>query len=526
MDETLSILRRRFVCVIVAAVCFPHGDSPVCAADASRPNVVLIMADDLGYSDLGCYGGEIRTPHLDRMAKEGMQFTQFYNCPVCTSTRAALLTGLYPRRAGDGQLRDDMITLAELLRDAGYRTSLSGKWHLGRNAPNRPNDRGFEEYYGLVSGCCNFFNPALRDPDYEGGAMRPFSHNGRQVTEFPKDFYATDAFTDHAIKHIRQYAKRDAPFFVHVCYTAPHSPLHAKPADIARYKGKYDEGYFRLREDRFRRQKRLGVIDPRWRLSPVDRKLGPFRYDYNITPWEDVRDLAREKRRMEVYAAMVDSVDQGVGRIMAALAETGVADNTLVMFLSDNGGSASYPEAARKFFSSGSHKLPGGVDTYDYVGPGWGWAQCAPFRRYKVWTYEGGISTPMIAHWPRKIAAGSRTDEIAHVIDFMPTLAELAGVAYPTSRGGKKILPVEGLSLVDTLRGRKRKGHDAVYWQLWGGRAIRQHRWKLLWGITAKKWELYNMHNDRTETEDLAGQHPTRVRQMSGQWEAWARRTR
>ena len=429
-DHAASI-RRASVIALIAA-CWLFGASKGRPVE-TRPNFVLILADDLGFSDLGCYGGEIRTPHLDRLAKQGMQFTQFYNCPVCIPTRAALLTGLYPRSGGRGQLRGDMITVAELLRAAGYRTALSGKWHLGRRPPRRPNDRGFEEYYGLTSGCCNYFKPTLRDPQYEGGQLRPLSHNGNPVTKFPAGYYTTDAFTDHAIEQIRRFAAGGDPFFVHVCYTAPHSPLHAPAADIARYKGKYDAGYFRLREARYRRQVQLGVINPAWKLSPVDRKLGPVHYDYHITPWEKVTDSARERRRMEVYAAMVDRLDQGVGKIMAALDKAGVSDNTLVMFLSDNGGSASYPDEARAFFSTGNHKLPGGVDTYDYCGPGWGWAQCAPFRRHKVWTYEGGISTPMIARWPAVIAAGSRTDEVGHVIDLMPTLTELAGATYPAS---------------------------------------------------------------------------------------------
>lgn len=505
--------------------------APTCGEEtAPRPNIVLIMADDLGFSDLGCYGGEIQTPHLDQMAREGMQFTQFYNCAVCVTTRAALLTGLHPRRRNNRLLHSDMTTLAEVLRSAGYRTSLTGKWHLGSTFPNRPTDRGFDGYYGVASGCCNFFDPSRPDPVfYNGGKRRPFLHNETAIKEFPADYYTTDAFTEHAVQQIRKFRADDAPYFVHVCYTAPHFPLHAKPQDTARYEGKYDDGYFRLREKRFQRQIELGLIAPEWKLSKQDRRIGEFRYDYNITPWAEVEDLVREKRRMEVYAAMVDSMDQGIGRIIQAIDESNEAENTLVVFLSDNGGCASFPGYSDEKQQAGrlayNKELPGGVNTYAFVAPGWGWAQCTPFRRYKVWTYEGGISTPMIARWPKTIAAGSRTHQVGHVVDVMPTLLDLSGAKYPSSRKDEPLPPAEGHSLVPVFNGEDRKGHEFLCWYLYGNRAVRHGRWKLVWGVTARKWELFDVQNDRTETTDIASRHPERVEQLTSAWLNWAKQT-
>lgn len=515
-----------FVVLTVLGLAAPAA---VAAAD-KRPNVVLILCDDLGFSDLGCYGGEIRTPNLDRLAADGMKFTQFYNCAVCVTTRAALITGLHPRRRAGRLLHADTTTLAEVLRTAGYRTSLTGKWHLGSGRPNRPTDRGFDEYYGVASGCCNYFNPAKPDPVfYNGGKRRPFLHNGKPVTEFPKNYYTTDAFTDHAVRQIEQVGKDKRPFFLHVCYTAPHFPLHALPSDIARYKGRYDAGYFKLREERYRKQIKLGLIDPKWNLSAADRRLGKFRYDYDITPWNKVVNRSREQRRMEVYAAMVESMDRGIGRILAALKKQGVENNTLVMFLSDNGGCASYPGYDDKKTRAGHaayNKSPtGGIDTYDFCAPGWGWAQCAPFRRYKVWTYEGGIATPMIARWPGVIRPKSVTHQVGHVVDFMPTLLELSNGKYPAQRQGQPIPAAEGQSLLPIFEGKLQTRRAPLCWYLFGNRAIRQGQWKLVWGVTAKKWELYDMRADRTETVDLSKEHPQRVARMRAAWHQWARRT-
>lgn len=517
----------------------------LCLADFGRtettdppcPNIVLIMADDLGFSDLGCYGGEIETPNLDRLAAEGMRFTQFYNCAVCRLTRASLMTGLHPRRANRGRLlHDNMTTLAEVARSAGYRASLIGKWHFPVTKPedkNRlPTRRGFDEYYGLAAGCCNYFNPAKPFPEfYRGQGPEPFLNQESPVTSFPPDYYTTDDFTERAVKQIERFACTEdgSPFFLHLCYTAPHYPLHAKPKDIDKYKGRYDDGYFAMRKERARRLVELGLVDPQVRLSKPDPQVSQLRYDFAITPWEEVSNPARERRRMEVYAAMVDSMDQGIGRVLDALERAGISNNTLVLFLSDNGGCAShsgyYDEEIREAHQAYNKELPGGVDTYDYVAQGWGWAQNAPFRRYKVWTHEGGISTPMIARWPGVIKRNSLTHQVAHVVDFMPTLLEVSGAAYPDGRNGVAVLPTEGLSLLPVLAGKDRAGHKSLCWYLYGNRAVRQGNWKLVWGANIGKWELFDMQKDRTETTNLAARYPERVQQMEADWLQWATET-
>jgi len=504
------------------------GTFTMSATAEDRPNILLILADDLGYSDLGCYGGEISTPHLDQLAKDGMRFTQFYNCAVCVTTRSALLTGLYPRQGRKPRLRENMITLGEAMREAGYATSLTGKWHLGSEAPLRPIDRGFDEFYGLLDGCCNFFNPAKPDPVfYNGGRVRAFAHNEETVTNFPEDYYSTDAFSDHAIETIQRFAKNDRPFFVHLCYTAPHFPLHAFEEDIEPYRGRYADGYLAMRERRHQRQTEMGLFASPPVLTELENKKGDFRYDYDVPDWEVLPDAERkrEEARMEVYAAMVDRMDRGIGRVLAALDDSGVSDNTVVMFLSDNGGCATWP-SGRKGQEEGFFKYNEGIPVgdgrgYEFVGKGWGWAQNAPFRQFKTWTYEGGIATPMIVRWPGEVEAGSITHQPGHIIDFMPTLIELAESDYPAEYDGKQILPVEGKSLTPIFRGERRNPHDSLAWELYGNRAIRQGDWKLVWGASEKKWELYNLKTDRSESNDLASAHPERVKAMVRDWEDW-----
>ncbi|HYW81082.1 MAG TPA: arylsulfatase [Thermoguttaceae bacterium] len=489
------------------------GGQNVWAAD-TRPNIVLIMCDDMGYSDIGCYGGEVQTPNLDRLAAEGLRFKQFYNCAKCTTTRASLITGLHPRQRGGGLLRQNMVTIAEVLSAAGYQTSLSGKWHLGRSETTHPFHRGFDEYYGLLDGCCNFFNPVQPDPPYKGGRVRAFGHNDQMITEFPDDYYTTDAFSDHAAKTIRRFAREGKesgkPFFAHVCYTAPHYPLHAKPEDIAKYQGKYMDGWDVLRQRRHKRQVEMGLIDPRWTL--------PGR-DSGTPAWEDVENKEYEDLRMAVYAAMIDCMDQGIGRILATLDEVGATDNTLVMFLSDNGGCAENPGGTVVT------RPVGPKDYYVAVGRPWAYAQNTPFRLYKTYQHEGGCATPMIARWPKVIEPNTMTDQVGHIIDFMPTCAELAGTEYPQTFGGNEILPVEGLSLVPIFQGKQREGHDTLCWEYAGNRAVRQGKWKLAWERGVKRWELYDMDADRTETNDLAEKDPQRVERMAAAWEAWAEKT-
>jgi arylsulfatase len=478
------------------------------AAKASRPNIILIMCDDMGWSDIGCYGGEVQTPNLNRLANEGMRFTQFYNNAKCTTTRASILTGLYPRRGKGGLLRTNMVTLGEAMKLAGYHTSLSGKWHLGSGEMTHPFKRGFDEYYGLLDGCCNFFNPKQRDPKYKGARIRKFGENDRELFEFPKDYYTTDAFTDHAIESLNKFSGKDEPFFLHVCYTAPHYPLHAKPEDIAKYRGKFKMGWDKMRADRHARLVKLGLIDSKWKLSGRDSRA----YDW-ATANHDHEDL-----RMAVYAAMIDSMDQNIGRLMVALKKSGEADNTLVLFLSDNGGCAEEPGGR-------SPKIvPGPKEFYAAVGPAWGWAQNAPFRRYKSWAHEGGIATPCIAWWPGQIKANSITKEVGHIIDFMPTFLELAGGKYPAKYKGNDILPVEGKSLLPILNGGKRVGHEQIAWEWSGNRALREGKWKLVWDKLDKRWTLFDMESDRTETNDLASANPKRVVRLKKDWFVWAKK--
>ncbi len=477
---------------------------------ADRPNIIVIMADDLGFSDIGCYGGEIQTPNLDRMAAEGLRFTQFYNNAKCTTTRASLLSGMYPRGNGSA-IPLDMPTIGEAMRAAGYQTALSGKWHLGSKAPQRPFDRGFDEFYGLMDGGCNFFNPAQPDPPSKGGKLRVFGRNDELIREFPKNFYTTDAFAGHTIETIKRFHGTGQPFFIHLAFTAPHYPLHALPEDIAKYRGKFKMGWEEMRRQRHARQIAMGLLDSKWALSPTDAKS----YDWAGAnqDWEDLR--------MATYAAMVDRMDQNIGKVLATLKELGIDEKTMVLFLSDNGGCSEEPGGRD------DTQQPGLAGTYTAVGPAWGWAQNAPFRRYKSWVNEGGISTPLIVRWPGKVQAGTMTGAVGHIIDVLPTCLDLAGADYPAEFRGKPTASVEGRSLLPVLQGGSRAGHDAIFWEWAGNGAMRQGQWKLVWDTLnkARQWELYDIAEDRTELHDLAAQQPERVTAMRASYEAWAKAT-
>jgi arylsulfatase A-like enzyme len=503
----------KFVMVMLAGLLF-SGRGDFCfaktnQATGSRPNIVLIMCDDMGFSDIGCYGGEINTPNIDRLAAEGLRFTQFYNNAKCTTTRASLLTGLYPRPTGT-LLKPNMVSIAEVLKTAGYQTALSGKWHLGNSAPRRPSDRGFDRYFCLLDGCCNFFNPSQPDPKFKGGRVRIVAQDDVRITKFPDDFYMTDAISDYAVETIGDFAKAEKPFFLHVCFTAPHYPLHAKPEDIAKYQGKYLKGWETLRKERHRRQIAMGLIDPKWKLPAMD----PEAYSWESAEHKEWHDL-----RMAVYAAMIDSMDQGIGRIMRQLKAAGIADNTLVMFLSDNGGCAEIPGGENPKL------IPGPKEYYTTCGPGWAYAQNTPFRRYKQWVHEGGISTPLIVHWPGRVQPNSLTNDVGHIIDLLPTCADVVGANYPETYNGSTIIPVEGLTLLPIFEGNTRTGHDTLYWEWSGNRAVRQGKWKLSWDKKVKQWELYDLVADRTETNDLAKKHPQRVERLSQKWITWAKDT-
>jgi arylsulfatase len=500
------------------------------AAEA-RPNIILILADDLGCSDLGCYGGEIRTPHLDRLGAGGLRFTHFYNAARCCPTRASLLTGLYPHQAGVGHMTEDRgkagyrgelnrrcVTLAELLRGAGYRTRMAGKWHLtplSKRKEGWPLQRGFEKFYGLIGSVRSYFDPPTLTLD------------NKPIRAPEKGYYLTDAITERAVDYLAECARKRGPFFLYVAYTAPHWPLHARPADVARYRGKYRVGWDAVRRARHRRMVKMGLVERRWALATRDRE---------VPAWSAVRHKDWQARRMEVYASLVERMDRGIGQILAQLQKSGQADNTLVLFLSDNGGCAEeipaewrgkmFPlktrDGRKTRVGNDPAVLPGPDDTFQSYGRGWAQASNTPFRRYKHWVHEGGIATPLIARWPARIKKAGLTHQAGHVIDVVPTCLDAAGVKYPARYKGHKITPVEGKSLLPAFAG-KAVAREALFWEHEGNRAVRAGKWKLV-AEHGKGWELYDLEADRTETTDLASKHPKRVREMAELYRRWARR--
>ena len=500
---------------------------------SARPNIVLIMADDLGYCDLGCYGGEILTPNLDRLARNGLRFTHFYNNAVCVASRTALLTGLYPQQLWNPlghhlQRNENNVTLAEVLRTSGYRTLMSGKWHNGKVTGELPVDRGFDRGWGLLSGGSNYFNPGKPRsgetvPVHKSETdLRPWGDDDKIMFPYtPEDrnFYATDAFTDHALGFLDQYGRETRPFFLYLPYTAPHFPMQAWPEDIVRYEGKYMIGWDETRRQRYRRLLQMGLVDERWGVS--DR-------DGSCPAWESVpnQDRIRWDRKMAVYAAMVDRMDQRIGDVLRKIRSLGKEENTLVIFLSDNGGCSGH-------IDNTPDKPPGGRDTYTTVDAPWANASNTPFRKFKVFDHEGGISTPMIVSWPKVLGSGGKvTHEVGHVMDFLPTFAELAGIDLP-SANGSGILPCEGKSLTPLFFGRGREGHEALFWELYDCRAVRKGKWKLVTMGPARRrrsieiepghenWELYDMETDRCELNDLAGKEPAVVNELDALWRAW-----
>ncbi len=493
------------------------------ASTGARPNIVVILADDMGWSDLGSYGSEIETPHLDALARGGVRFTQFYNTAHCCPTRAALLTGLYQHQAGvghmvandglpayQGYLNDGCDTLAELLRPAGYATLMTGKWHVGSAPGQWPLDRGFDRFWGTPSGGGVYFKDALE--------VRPevFFVNGAGRVAAPDDMYVTDTFTDRAMAFVEEAVTRTKqPFFLYLAHIAPHWPLQAKPADIAKYAGRYHDGWDAVRERRFARQKEMGLV-------ASDTALGPR--DPQAKAWQDLPETARKElaHRMEIYAAQVDCIDQNVGRLIAKLQSLGQLDNTLLLFLSDNGCSA---EGGPGGFSRGLAGAAVGTGrSYASAGLEWANACNTPFRKFKISTHEGGISTPLIAHWPAGIAArGELRHQAGHVIDLMPTLAELAGASYPKTRHNRAIQPAEGHSLVPALTGRTAPASRTLFWEHEGNKAVRLGDWKAV-AKGRGAWELYDLRTDRAEGHDLAATQPDRTKELASLWQDWATR--
>lgn len=523
-NNTLKLMR--FFAIVSASVSLVA--TSIHAADHGPPDIVVIMADDMGYSDPGFMGSEIRTPHLDKLAEGGLRFTRFYNSMRCVPTRASLLTGLYHHQAGLGgwvnrsdrpgylgHLSDQSVTLAEVLRDAGYHTAMSGKWHVtpydysddpDLHRASWPMQRGFDRFFGTLAGGGSYYTPK--------SLMR-----GNEFIEPDDDFYYTHAINGEAAAFVDQ-APSDKPMFLYVSHVAPHWPLHALPEDIAKYEGVYDVGWDWIREARHARMKELGILAPDAVLSPRNPQ---------VPAWEDAKHKPWEARRMATYAAQIDSMDQGIGRLIDSLKRRGRFDNTLILFFSDNGSSDEVIQGRNtrhgKFPRGGTTPKvkPGGPETYASAGKGWANASNTPYRYYKKWTHEGGLATPLIVHWPQGISAkGEIRRQVGHVIDIMATAVDLAGATYPVELGGHEIIPMEGISLRPAFDNQPLE-REALYWEHTGPRAIRVGDWKLV--APRKSWELYNLESDPTELHDLAADHPERVREMSTMWEAWAKRS-
>ncbi|MBL9154553.1 MAG: arylsulfatase [Verrucomicrobiales bacterium] len=551
MKRPLSLLVP--LCLLLA--------SPLAAAP--RPNIIVILSDDMGISDIGCYGGEIATPNLDSLAAGGLRYSQFYNTARCCPTRASLLTGLYPHQAGIGHMMEDRnlpgyqgdlnrqcVTIAEVLRPAGYRNYACGKWHVTKKTKpetdadraNWPLQRGFDRFYGTIHGAGSFYDPntLTRDNAYISPFVDPEYRPADGV------FYYTDAINDQASRFVREHAAQHAgePFFLYVAHTAAHWPMHALERDLAKYRGRYDAGYEVIRAARYDRMKAIGLIDDRAALTPLGAS------------WSEVTNQAYEARCMEVYAAMVDCMDQGIGRIVSTLKETNQFENTLIFYLQDNGGCAEgmgrngeykprpeaptlkplandylqpdmIPKQTRDGYPvrQGDGILPGGPDTYHGYGQNWATVSNTPFREYKHWVHEGGIATPLIAHWPAGLPRRNEWERTpAHLIDIMATCVEVSGARYPeTFHGEQRIHPLEGRSLVPTFSGRPVE-RDAIYWEHEGNRAIRVGDWKLVAKGATGPWELYDLAADRSETHDLAAEKPELTTELSKKWEEWATR--
>ncbi|MEQ8791924.1 MAG: arylsulfatase [Pirellulaceae bacterium] len=495
----MNTLRFRMIAVGLVSLAASTLLASRAAAD-ERPNIVVILCDDMGFSDIGCYGGEIETPNLDRLAQNGLRFTDFHNNAKCSETRASLLTGLWHQQSKNLR-QPGHVTLAEVLGAAGYQTLMSGKWHLAKT----PRDRGFERYFGFLGGAINFYTGE------DWGSGENLMRLEREVYQPPKDFYATDAFTDYALDRVDGAVKNERPFFLYLAYNAPHFPLHALPEDIAKYRGKYAEGWDVIRERRYRRLRELGVIDNTWRMSDRDPK---------VEAWDELTEQEKEflEPMMEVYAAMVDRLDQNIGRLVARLEKHGELDNTLILFLSDNG-ACPYQRLRNNVLTPGPAESDIAYDAR--------WANMCntPLRLYKQYAHEGGSATPMIAHWPRGIKVqGELTGFTSHLVDVMPTVVDLAGAEYPKEVDGRQVHPMEGVSLVSALKGEKDRGDHPLYWDYSGNHAVRAGDWKLV-AERGKDWELYNLAKDRSETQNLAADQPDRVKQLAAKYDAWARRT-
>ena len=487
------------------------------ASAATKPNIVVILVDDMGFSDIGCYGSEIPTPNLDGLAQNGLRFTQFYNTARCCPTRAALLTGLYSHQAGIGhmtedkklpgyigRLNDSCVTMAEVLRPAGYLTAMTGKWHVGQNHGVTPKSRGFDRSLHGPGGF--FFSDAPRAELFLDGEKL-----AKDDPRLPKNWYSTDLWTTFGLKFIDEALAAKKPFYLHLCHNAPHFPLQAPKADIEKFLGKYQLGWEEVRARRYARQLEMGLIDKQWASSPMPNA---------IKAWKDV-PAAEQKRfdhLMATYAAVMYRMDKAIGDLVAGLKQRGVLDNTLILFMSDNGGNA---EAGANGRTEGD---PSTGNSNWFSGESWAYAQNTPFRLYKHFNHEGGISTPLIAHWPAGITAKNEfRRQPGHLIDVMATVVDVSGAAYPKEFNGKAILPMEGRSLVPAFADKPIE-REAIYWEHEGNAAVRQGDLKLVRLGRNGAWELYNLKTDRTELHDLAQSQPEKAKELAALWRTWAER--
>jgi arylsulfatase len=497
-------------------------------ADATRPNVLLVMVDDMGFSDIGPYGSEVSTPNLDRLAEEGMRFNSFHNTAKCFPTRAALMTGQYAQRVGMSESNlvfKNHVTFGDVLQSVGYKTLMVGKHH----ALDNPYDMGFDHYWGMRDGAANHFNPGYPRPGEPAPAHKPnrvrvFCFDARCMapwTPDSKDYYSTDTFTDWAIDLLGRHESEDdeQPFFMYLSYTAPHDPIQAWPKDIAKYEGKYDVGYEAIAESRYERQLELGIIDQdtHKRSAPMHR------------PWEELNDKekADQARVMAVYSAMIDSIDQNLGRIFKYLEETGELDNTLVMFLSDNGASAEGNDI-------GDGEI-GAIDRYSAIGGHWANVSNVPFKAYKNSSFEGGTNTPFLVRWPGVVPAGGEVNRTpAHLVDIMATLVDITGAEYPATARGEKVGDMDGISLLPAFRNGTIERENPIFFEWQNGRAVIDGKWKLvvqklrpkdeesgLWDFSSQQWELYDLSKDSTEINNLAGSHPEKLAELIAKYDAW-----
>jgi arylsulfatase A-like enzyme len=511
----------KYLSFILMIIAFGAGCNST--SEPEQPNILLILVDDMGYSDIGSYGGEIQTPNLDNLASEGIRFSRFYNTAKCFPTRACLLTGLYAQHNGmarNAAKFTQSVTIAEVLREAGYRTLMTGKHHGEEN----PVYFGFDRYFGLKDGCSNYFNPGVQ----REGEVVP----GHKTGKFPrswgidsmiyepytppeKDFYSTDYFTNYAIDYLEEYKDESKPFFLYLAYTAPHDPLMAWPEDQQKYLGKYMVGYEAIRKARYERQKEMGLIDENFPLS--------------APTYEDWESLTQEEKLvrdsiMATHAAMIDCVDQNIGRILAKLEELNELENTMILFLSDNGAQAQdNPERwllARGKTTDLGQPI-GSMGRFTSLSLSWANVSDTPFRLYKSNSHEGGISTPLIVYWKGNISTpGSITDFPSHLIDVMPTILDITGAEYPQTYNDEKINPVDGISLLPLIMGESAERNEPLFWQWQNGKAIRKDNWKLV-SDNNEPWELYNMETDQTEINNLIDEYPEIARDMEIQWEQW-----